>query len=184
MSVFTAEVAPVVRDLTGEATPADERCFGYPTGAWGIESRDYHLSVQVPARALGTETSAARVSLVVDGRVASKALVRAVWTDDETQWSRISDPVTHYTDQVELPAAVLRGLEARRAGDEATATLLLGRDAQLALASGNEDTYRLLQKVVHVDNATTGTVRLKKNVKKIDEMVLDARSTRTLRVNR
>ncbi|WP_462187295.1 hypothetical protein, partial [Frankia sp. CcWB2] len=41
-----------------------------------------------------------------------------------------------------------------------------------------------LQKVVHVDNATTGTVRLKKNVKKIDEMVLDARSTRTLRVNR
>ncbi|ABD13595.1 conserved hypothetical protein [Frankia casuarinae] len=145
------------------------------------------MNVQVPARALGTEALAARVSLVVDGRVTSKALVRAVWTDDETQWSRINDPVAHYTDQAELAAAVLRGLEARRADDEATATLLLGRGAQLALASGNGDTYRLLQKVVHVDNATTGTVRLKKNVKKIDEideMVLDTRSTRTLRVNR
>nr|MDT0667121.1 hypothetical protein [Micromonospora sp. DSM 115978] len=75
-------------------------------------------------------------------------------------------------------------LEARRSGDDATATIMLGRGAQLALASGNEATYRLLQKVVDIDNATTGTVRLKKNVEKIDEMVLETRSTMTVRVNR
>jgi hypothetical protein len=181
---FLREVSPTLRDLTDQATPVDDHCADYPTGAWGTESRDYHLNISVPAREVGTEALAARVSLVIDGRVTSNALVRAIWTSDEAQWTRTSDPVAHYTDQAELSAAVLRGLEARQAGDETTATLLLGRGAQLALASGNEDTYRLLQKVVHIDNATTGTVRLKKNVKKIDEMVLDTRSTRTLRVNR
>ncbi len=181
---FLREVSPMLRDLRAEATTSDDHSVDYPTGAWGTESRDYHLNIRVPARPVGTEALAARVSLVIDGRETSQALVRAIWTDDETRSTRVSAAVAHYTGQAELTASVVRGLEARQSGDEATATLLLGRGAQLALASGNEDTYRLLQKVVHIDNATTGTVRLKKNVKKIDEMVLDTRSTRTLRVNR
>ncbi|EIV95390.1 VWA domain-containing protein [Frankia sp. QA3] len=181
---FLREVSPMLRDLRAEAATSDDHSVDYPTGAWGTESRDYHLNIRVQARPVGTEALAARVSLVIDGRETSQALVRAMWTDDETRSAPVSAAVAHYTGQAELAASVLHGLEARQSGDEATATLLLGRGAQLALASGNEDTYRLLQKVVHIDNATTGTVRLKKNVKKIDEMVLDTRSTRTLRVNR
>ncbi|WP_163549064.1 hypothetical protein [Candidatus Frankia nodulisporulans] len=58
----------------------------------------------------------------------------------------------------------------------------------------NGGTHHLLRKAVHNDEDTTGTVRCKKNVEKIDEMIidevvidevfLDPRSTRTLRVNR
>jgi von Willebrand factor type A C-terminal domain/von Willebrand factor type A domain len=181
---FLREVAPTLRELTDEARPVTERTADYPTGAWGVESRDYHLNVEIPPRPVGTEVLAARVGLVVDNRVASTALVRAVWTADDALAAQVSPEVAHYTGQAELARALQEGLEARQAGDMATATLKLGRSAQLALASGNEATYRLLQKVVEIDDPTTGTVRLKKNVDKIDEMVLDTRSTRTVRVNR
>jgi hypothetical protein len=116
--------------------------------------------------------------------VISSALVPATWTADDALSARTSTEVAHYSGQVELARLVREGLEARRSGDEATATLMLGRGAQLALGSGNEATYHLLQKVVDIDNPTTGTVRLKRNVEKIDEMVLETRSTKTVRVNR
>ena len=41
---------------------------------------------------------------------------------------------------------------------------------------------RLLQKVVDVEDPDTGTVRLKRDVETLDEMALDTRSTRTVRV--
>ena len=37
----------------------------YPTGAWGDESRDYHVAVRLPAKAVGQEQLAARVQLAV-----------------------------------------------------------------------------------------------------------------------
>ena len=43
------------------------------------------------------------------------------------------------------------GLEARRAGDDASATSQLGRAAQLAAESGNDGTLRLLAAVVDID---------------------------------
>ncbi len=41
-----------------------------------------------------------------------------------------------------------------------------------------------LKKVVEIDDADTGTVRLKKGASKIDEMSLDTASTKTSRVRR
>ena len=38
---------------------------GYPTGAWGDESRDYHVAVRLPAKPIGAEQLAARVQLAV-----------------------------------------------------------------------------------------------------------------------
>ncbi|CAI7978301.1 MULTISPECIES: VWA domain-containing protein [Parafrankia] len=181
---FLREVTPDLRDLTGSGRAVDDHCTDYQTGAWGIESRDYHLCVRLPAREVGTEVLAARVSLVVDHQPTSSALVRALWTDDTALATRVNTEVAHYTGQAELARVLADGLEARQQGDDVTATLRLGRGVQIALASGNEATYRLLQKVVHIDDPTTGTVRLKKNVEKMDEMVLDSRSTRTVRVNR
>jgi hypothetical protein len=75
-------------------------------------------------------------------------------------------------------------LAARRVGDERTATLKLGRAVQLAEQAGNDDTKRLLAKVVDVDDAVTGTVRLKRQVEALDEMALDTRSTKTVRVHK
>jgi von Willebrand factor type A C-terminal domain/von Willebrand factor type A domain len=161
----------------------------YPTGAWAPgESRDYHVGVQVNAANIGAEMLAARVSLVAssaDGQqVLGQGLIKATWTEDEALSTRISPGVAHYTGQAELADAIQEGLEARQQGDEDRATSKLGRAVALAHQAGNEDTARLLAKVVDVVDEATGTVRLKKKVDAADEMALDTRSTKTVRVKK
>ena len=67
------------------------------------------------------------------------------------------------------------------AGDEHTATERLGRAVAVATANGNDQTLKLLESVVVVEHASRGTVRLRPTVDAVDEMALDARSTRTVR---
>ncbi|WP_415950418.1 vWA domain-containing protein [Streptomyces sp. KLOTTS4A1] len=186
---FVKQVAPTVEELTDRRTEAGPRAGDYPTGSWGDESRDYHVCVRVPQAEIGQEMLAARVSLVVpqsDGSVEtlSQGLVRAVWTDDMAASTSINPQVAHYTGQAELAQAIQQGLEARKAGDFDGATAKLGRAVQLAAASGNEGTAKLLAKVVDVEDAATGTVRLKAKVEDADEMTLETRSTKTVRVKR
>jgi hypothetical protein len=187
---FVKQVAPTVEDLTARRTEAGPRAGDYPTGSWGDESRDYHLCVSVPAAGIGQEMLAARVSLVVpqaDGSVqnlGAQGLVRAVWTDDMAASTSINPQVAHYTGQAELAQAIKQGLDLRKAGDFDGATAKLGRAVQLANASGNADTAKLLAKVVDVVDAATGTVRLKTKVAEADEMTLETRSTKTVRVKK
>lgn len=176
------QVAPTIEDLTDRGTQVDERVTDYPTGTWGRESRDYHLCVHVPARSVGEEMLAARVSLVENNEVLSRGLIRAIWTDDEQLSTHISREVAHYTGQAELAQCIQEGLWARKAGDQATATFKLGRAVRLASESGNDGTLRLLQTVVDIDDPETGTVRLRREVADVDEMALDSRSTKTVRV--
>ncbi|MFJ8491105.1 VWA domain-containing protein [Streptomyces sp. NPDC094038] len=187
---FVKQVAPTVAQLTDRRTEAGPRAGDYPTGSWGDESRDYHVCVEVPTAGLGREMLAARVSLVVpqpDGSVqnlGAQGLVRAVWTDDMVASTSINPQVAHYTGQAELAQAIQQGLDLRKAGDMDGATAKLGRAVQLASASGNADTAKLLAKVVDVVDATTGTVRLKAKVEEADEMTLETRSTKTVRVKK
>ncbi|MFE0435850.1 VWA domain-containing protein [Streptomyces nigra] len=187
---FVKQVAPTVEELTGRRTEAGPRAGDYPTGSWGDESRDYHVCVEVPAAGLGQEMLAARVSLVVpqpDGsaqNLGAQGLVRAVWTDDMTASTSINPQVAHYTGQAELAQAIQEGLDLRKAGDIDGATAKLGRAVQLAGASGNADTAKLLAEVVDVVDAATGTVRLKAKVAEADEMTLETRSTKTVRVKK
>ncbi len=181
---FVKQVAPNIEDLSDRGADAGKLTTAFPTGAWsGGESRDYHVCVTVPPGAVGEEKLAARVRLNVDGEDVSNGLVRAIWTDDTALTTRIDPQVAHYTGQAELAQAIQEGLAARKAGDEATATVKLGKAVKLAHESGNDGTVRLLKKVVEVEDPNTGTVRLKKNVEKLDEMELDTRSTRTVRVS-
>jgi von Willebrand factor type A C-terminal domain len=76
----------------------------------------------------------------------------------------MSRHVAHYTGQAELAQAIQDGLEARKAGDE--------------------DTAKLLAKVVDVIDPATGTIRLKAKVADADEMALDTRSTKTVRARK
>ncbi|MFI2640204.1 VWA domain-containing protein [Streptomyces sp. NPDC018610] len=187
---FVKQVAPTVEELTGRRTEAGPRAGDYPTGSWGDESRDYHLCVEVPAANVGREMLAARVSLVVpqpDGPVqnlGAQGLVRAVWTDDVVASTSINPQVAHYTGQAELAQVIQQGIDLRKAGDLDGATAKLGRAVQLAGASGNADTAKLLSKVVDVVDAATGTVRLKAKVAEADEMTLETRSTKTVRVKK
>ncbi|WP_251093417.1 VWA domain-containing protein [Streptomyces sp. Caat 7-52] len=187
---FVKQVAPSVEDLTARRTEAGPRAGDYPTGSWGDESRDYHLCVEVPPAGLGREMLAARVSLVVPQpggdaqNLGAQGLVRAVWTDDMVASTSISPQVAHYTGQAELAQAIQQGLDLRKAGNFDGATAKLGRAVQLASASGNADTAKLLAKVVDVVDAATGTVRLKTRVAEADEMTLETRSTKTVRVKK
>nr|BFD84801.1 VWA domain-containing protein [Streptomyces sp. Xyl84] len=187
---FVKQVAPTVEELTGRRSEAGPRAGDYPTGSWGDESRDYHLCVEVPGADIGQEMLAARVSLVVpqpDGsteNLGAQGLVRAVWTDDLAASTAISPQVAHYTGQAELAQVIQEGLDLRKAGDSDGATTKLGRAVQLANASGNAGTAKLLAKVVDVVDAATGTVRLKAKVEEADEMTLETRSTKTVRVKK
>ncbi|GGS50120.1 vWA domain-containing protein [Streptomyces violaceus] len=187
---FVKQVAPTVEELTGRRTEAGPRAGDYPLGSWGDESRDYHVCVEVPAAHIGQEMLAARISLVIpqpDGsaqNLGAQGLVKAVWTDDMVASTSINPQVAHYTGQAELAQVIQHGLDLRKAGDMDGATAKLGRAVQLASASGNADTAKLLAKVVDVVDAATGTVRLKAKVQEADEMTLETRSTKTVRVKK
>lgn len=182
--LFVRQVAPKVEDLSGRAAQVSPLVREFPTGAWSDESRDYHVAVRVPVAPVGNERLAARVELVVADEVRAKALVKAVWSTDVNLTTRIDPAVAHYTGQAKLADTIQRGLAAKAAGDDRTATVLLGEATKLAHESGNDDTTRLLQKVVDVVDADAGTVRLKQHVQKADEMALDTRSTKTTRIRR
>ena len=185
------QMSPEIVVLTDRGTAVSAQATDYPTGAWGVESRDYYIAAEVNATGeVGDEILAANPSIVFQaGGQAQEvkypaARILATWTSDEALSARISREVAHYTGQEELAGAIQDGLEARASGDVETATRLLGRAAKLAQESGNDETTSRLRKVVDIVDAGQGTVRLKQRVEKADEMDLDLGSTRTSRAQR
>ncbi|MFD0691297.1 vWA domain-containing protein [Actinomadura fibrosa] len=187
---FVKQVMPSVEDLTGRRVESAAQAGDYPLGAWGAESRDYHVCVEVQPGQVGKELRAAWVKLVVPGAPGEEAKVLATgnvlaqWTDDEAMSTRINPRVAHYTGQAELAAVIQEGLQARKDGDLDTATARLGRAVVLADEAGNDAITAMLRKVVDVIDPATGTVRLKRNVDKAAEMELDTRSSKTVRTRK
>jgi hypothetical protein len=182
--LYVRQVAPTLEDLTSRRIAFNPLTGDFATGAWGDETRDYHVAVRVGSKPVGAEQLAARVQLVVGGEVVSSGLVKAKWSDDEALTTRINPEVAHYTGQADLAEAIQEGLAARAAGDDATATVKLGKAVKLAAATGNDEATSRLRKVVEIEDPGTGTVRLKRDVDKLDEMALDTASTKTTRVKR
>jgi uncharacterized protein YegL len=182
---FVKQVSPALEDLTGRRTDVDALTGDYPTGAWGGESREYHISVRVPPGHVGQEMRAGLVKLVVPqtGQVLAGGNILAQWSDDPALSTRINPRVAHYTGQQELASLFQEGLQARNDGDLETATARLGKARGIAERAGNDETARLLDKVVDVD-PETGTARLKRVVDKADEIALDTRSVRTVRMRK
>jgi hypothetical protein len=180
--LFVKQVAPTLEDLTGRRREVNALTGAYDTGAWGDETRDYHVAVRLAPRALGQEQLAARVQLAVAGEVRAQGLVKARWSDDSLLTAQISPEVAHYTGQTELASAIQEGLRAKAIGDDTTATSKLGRAVQLARQTGDEAATSRLARVVDIEDAATGRVRLRRNVDRLDEMELDTASTKTTRV--
>jgi hypothetical protein len=193
--VFVKQVNPTIEELTDKAKPIGPQVREYMTGAWGgAESRDFHVAVDVKLGKVGDEMLAARPSIAYQAMQGgawveveekpAEARLFATWTGDDSLSARIDNHVAHYTGQDELASAIVQGLEARERGDEAHATQLLGRAVQIAHASRNDDMTQRLKKVVDVVEAATGTIRLKKDVKKAEAMDLQLESRTTKRVAR
>jgi len=182
------QMTPEVLDLTAKVKPgANAQTFRFPTGAWGgEESRDYLITIELAKAGVpnGPKMLAGRAAVIItENSVENKvgeAQILGVWTDDIDQGSRIEPKVDNYTGQAELTKKVQEGVALRNAGKDEEATKALKRAHELAVSTGNEGTRRLLEKVVDVEK--DGTVRLKKNIDKADEVELDTRSSRTKRV--
>jgi len=181
---YFKQVHPEVVDLTSLDDGSEPTVSEYTTGAWGLEARGYQLRVALSPGEVGEQLLAARISLVVDGAVVDRSLVRATWTDDLELSTRVSPLVGHYTGLTQMSIAIQNGLRARREGDDVAAQDELGHAAALAAAAGARETLDLLAKVVDIQDAHTGKVRLLPHVSAVDEMTLDTRSTRTTPVRR
>src|SRR5262249_12856871 len=162
-----------ILDLAGSRVAVDEQTGDYPTGAWGDESREYQVAVRVAPAGVGDEMLAGRVTLMVDGEPQGDALIKALWTDGIALSTRIKPHRANYTGQGEMADAIQEGLDARREGDEEMATTKLGLAVRLAVDSDNGAALEMLEKVVDIDDAATGKVRLKSDVAAIDEITLD-----------
>lgn len=182
--LFVKQVSPKLDDLTPRKSVVNPLTSGFPTGSWGDESREYHVAVRVGSKPVGSEQLAARVQIVTNDEVQASGLVKAMWSSDHNLTARISPEVAHYTGQAELAEAIQEGLAAKASGDEATATVKLGRAVQLAKETGNDEATSRLRRVVDIENEEHGTVRLKRNTDKLDEMALDMASTKTTRVRK
>jgi hypothetical protein len=180
---FVRQVSPTVEDLTPRGVVVDAVNRDFPTGAWGDETREYHIGVKVPVQALGTTRAVARAKIMIGADAVADAVITATWSDDAALTTRIAPEVAHYTGQTALAAAIQEGLAARAAGDDVSATVKLGEAVKLAAETGNEDATNRLRKVVDIDEEG-GTVRLKKKVAELDAMDLDTSSTKTTRVRK
>ena len=171
----------VLTDLNAAPSAPGAQTRDYSLGAWGEESRDYHLSVRVVPGAVDDEMLACRISLVADGEVIGQALARAVWTDDVARSTRINPRVALAMGEGELAAAIQDGVDAHKMGDEETATACFGRAVKLASEHGNVDALNRLATVVEIDDPATGLVRPKATVDETDVLIVETRSVRTVR---
>jgi len=185
------QMNPTIEDLSASGVRISPQVVEYPIGSWAPgESRDYQIDVAVPPGGLGEEMLAVRPSVVYqqagqEQEIRSPAgRVVITWTTDEALSSRINPRVAHYTGQEELAQAIQAGLEARERGDDESATRLLGKAVRLATESDNDDMTARLKRVVDVEDAASGTVRLKRSVDKAATMDLELESTTTKRATR
>jgi hypothetical protein len=170
----------IVPDPEGLAADFEEMM----RGAMSKRLPDVSLRVWTPQQA--TVRFVKQVAPAIDDLTARRVQSgpQVAGTHDEELSTRINRRVAHYAGQQELADAIQEGLEASKRGDGESATARLGRAVALAHQAGNEDTARLLAKVVDVVDEATGTVRLKKKVEAADEMALDTRSTKTVQVKK
>ena len=167
-------------DLVGSRAAAGPLVGDYTTGAWGDESREFYLSVRVPAGAVDDKMLVARVTLLVGDEPVGQCLVTAEWTDEVAKSIRTDRRVAEAIGEGELADTIQVGVDAYRAGDIETATDRFQKAVHIASESGNDDAIERLEKIVDIDKVT-GRVRPKAKVDKIDVMMVETRSSRTSR---
>ncbi|HEY6874161.1 MAG TPA: VWA domain-containing protein [Geobacteraceae bacterium] len=179
------QMSPEIADLKKLCSRVDDKTIEVPLGAWGEESRDYHIGFDLTPQSEGEEMMVCRPKVVYQDNgnevAAEGQRIVATWSSDESLTTRINAQVAHYTGQEELASSIKEGLEAKARGDVDQATVLLGKAAKIAIETGNDEVTQRLKKVVDVVDAAEGTVRLRSGASKGDEMELDMGGTRTVR---
>jgi len=188
---FLKQVHPTINDLTARAIEVDGRTRDYSTGAWGAERRDYQLALALAPRSAGTELRVAWISLLpttgpdpVDEVM--ELPIWARWSRDARESTRINPQVAHYTGQAELAAAIQVGVQAYKEQRLDVAQQTLGRAVALAHRSRHKDQLTHLARLVDIDDAERGLVRLRSDIDStgMESAVLDSVRTNGFRADR
>jgi hypothetical protein len=171
-------------DLAAARVEGGPRTGNYGTGSWGDESRDFFLSVRVLPADVDEEKLAARVTLLVGDEPGEQGMIRAVWTDDVAKSTQINKQVAAAMNEEELADEIQGVVDSFRIGDVDSATNRAGRAVRMAHEAGNHDVIDRLAKLVDIEDAATGRVRLKAKVDALDVMIFETKSTRTSRTPR
>jgi uncharacterized protein YegL len=183
--VTIKQVSPEIVDLFRLSKRVDDKNIDIPLGAWGNENREYQVAFELQPQPEGEEMMAGRPKIVFtqNGQevVIEGDRIVTAWSSDISRTSRINEQVAHYTGQEELANSIKEGLEAKSRGDIDSATVLLGKAAKIAVETGNDEVTARLKKVVDIVDADQGTVRLKSNAGKAEDLELDMGGTMTIR---
>ncbi|WP_234357271.1 vWA domain-containing protein [Streptomyces sp. NBRC 110028] len=171
---FVKQVHPTRVDLTGEGTRPDARTWECGTGAWGDESREFHLCVLADPEGdpVGEDVELATVDLLLDGDTeppppaAQSVLVQ--WTDDLLLSSRVDPRLAHYGADSDLGLAITAGCDAYEAGDREEARRQWGQAVRLAHGLGSAKMLERLRGLVHIVDAATGEVRIREPIRPLD----------------
>jgi hypothetical protein len=178
---FVKEVNPNINDLTHLRIDVTPQIGDYPTGAWGDETRDYHVQVRFPSRDVEQEMRAARITLLVGpDQELGKTAIDVTWTEDPQLSTKQVPRLDSYVGQQESARLADEGFAAMREGDLDTATAQLARAQEGYEKAGNRVQAEAIAKLL--ETAPNGTVRLKPNVDKIEAMKAEAGTTRTERL--
>lgn len=185
---FVRQTYPTMSDLTGLAVPVDRVAADYPTGAWGEDTRDFHICLTADRgdRPVGKDHRLARVE-VMTGEAGSPRTVSATeeryvsahWTDRPPGPSHLTHPmVEHYARQQDLGEAVREGCHSYQDGDHERARGAWGRAVAIAYSTGNLEVLARLRNVVEIIDAASGDVRLRPDgsITKQDINMLDVAS--------
>lgn len=180
------QVHPVKTDLGGHTRPAGPRTLDVSTGAWAPgELREYHLCVRVgSAGELNEDLRAGRIDLIADGiRRAAPALVLLHRISDDHAAQPLDPREGDYQRQYELSRAIGDGCGAYLQSEQDRAEADFGRAVALAHADGDDYMLSLLQRVVRIDDAAAGRVRLRPDLR-VEDLLLLETDSQTSRASR
>ena len=168
---FVKQVFPRFADLAGKVRPIDASTVEVDIGAWGDETREYHLClvIETADRPMKVDQRLARLDLLAEGPVTahgSPAVVLVNWTDDPRLATLIDPKLSRYTRHAELKEAIDAGFEAYRADDLGKAAVEWARAVDLATRLKNHRILSRLRLVVDID--ADGRARIKDDAGAVD----------------
>ncbi|WP_051203437.1 VWA domain-containing protein [Streptomyces thermolilacinus] len=172
---YLKQVFPTEADLEPAGPPGPDGTYRFTTRAWGDETRRYHLCIAADptGRPRREDLQLAVVALASAAagpgpRLPPPRPCVVHWTDDPALSRHTDTQVAHFQLYGELGQAVAAAADAYRRGDREAAEQHLGRGVRLAHTVGAARPLADFQRLVVVEDAATGRVRLRPDLAPVD----------------
>jgi Mg-chelatase subunit ChlD len=164
------------------------KTYSFPLGSLGAEVMEFLVAFGLAAKPAGQTAKAGEVwiSYLLNGKLIQSPPQAVVgeWTPlGDPRSQRIAPGVARANGDLELATEINDGLTALAKGDAATATVKFGRATKIIHDKGGDvEKTRALTALVDVQDAATGTVKLKKGAASDRDATLrlEAASVRTV----